>query len=168
MIKCNWWNYMILQSSAHFYINVSILQSLNATSKRFPSHLRALQQWKKRKEETNQGLIDPKRHFIHSASRQPSLFSKESTLSCLHSSGASLPRPDELCRLYLPKQGSSLTGTQHFTRWFWLPADLSGEKKVSESNRIEPSVRDEMSRVGFRNLQVLLKSSSRLWGLLKI
>lgn len=35
------------------------------------------------------GLIDPKRHFIHSARWQPSLFSKESTLSLLHSSRAS-------------------------------------------------------------------------------
>lgn len=122
----------------------------------------------KRRRKKKEGLIDPKRHFIHSAGRQPSLFSKESTLSRLHSSGASLPRPDELCRLYLPKQGSSLTGTQHFTRWFWLPADLSRDKNVSASDRIEPSVRDETSQVGFRNLQLLLKSCSRLWGLLKI
>lgn len=42
------------------------------------------------------------------------------------------PQPDELCRLYLPKQGSFLTGTQHFTRWFWLPAHLSGDKRVNK------------------------------------
>lgn len=46
------------------------------------SHLWAFQQWKK-------ALIDPKRHSIHSALWQPSLFSKESMLSLLHSSRAS-------------------------------------------------------------------------------
>lgn len=45
------------------------------------AHLWALQRWK-------QALIAPKRHSIHSERWQPSLFSKESTLSLLHSSRA--------------------------------------------------------------------------------
>lgn len=44
---------------------------------------------KKKKKKKKDGLIDPERHFIHSARWQPSLFSKESTLSLLHSSRAS-------------------------------------------------------------------------------
>lgn len=76
-------------------------------------------------------LIDPKRHFIHSdaGSRH---YSRKNRLCHFSILQERLPRPDELCRLYLPKQDSFLTGTQHFTRWFWLPADLSGDRRVNK------------------------------------
>lgn len=63
------------------YEYLTISDTLTQQWQRFPSHQWALQRWKR-------GLIDPKRHFIHSERWQSSLFSKESTLSLLHSSRA--------------------------------------------------------------------------------
>lgn len=62
----------------------------------------------------NKSSIDLKKHFMCSEGWHPSSFSKEPSLSLLHSSRA-LARSDELCRLYLPKQGLFLTGTRRST-----------------------------------------------------
>lgn len=88
LFQINKWNCRIAQlqnppKMRYSYINVSFFQILWHNSDSEAHHTCGLfQPWKK-------ALIDPKRHSIHSAQWQPSLFSKESTLSLLHSSRAS-------------------------------------------------------------------------------
>lgn len=108
----------------------------------------------------NNGLIDPKRHLIHSASWQPSLFSKESTLSLLHSSRAS---PSAW---WIMSSVSSKTRLipDRYTALLHHDFDclqISAGTNVSTSDRIELSVHDEMSRV-ILNLQLFLKTCMKL------
>lgn len=119
-------------------------QSVSPTTEPFPSHLWA-SQWRRGKEKTQknthtkkkQGLIDPKRHFIHPAPPTAVIILQRIDIVTSPFARSLLSRPDELCRLYLdPKQGSSLTATQHFARRLWLPADLSGDKKCQRADRI--------------------------------
>lgn len=81
-----WWNYSIHKRlHTYWYVNVSIFQILWHNSDGASHHTCGLYS------KGEKALIDPKRHSIHSARWQPSLFSKESTLSLLHSSRASPP-----------------------------------------------------------------------------